>query len=48
MLVELPGGELGVARGQACVLYADGSDRARMLGGGFIASAEPLVAVAAA
>lgn len=40
IVVELPGGEFGVARGQACVLYADGSDRARVLGGGFIASAE--------
>jgi tRNA-specific 2-thiouridylase len=38
--VHLPGGELGVARGQACVVYADGSDRARVLGGGFIAAAE--------
>ncbi len=38
--VELPGGELGVARGQACVFYADASDRSRVLGGGFIAGTE--------
>ncbi len=38
--VELPGGEFGVARGQACVFYADASDRARVLGGGFIAGTE--------
>ena len=38
--VELPGSEFGVARGQACVFYADAGDRARVLGGGFIASAE--------
>jgi tRNA-uridine 2-sulfurtransferase len=35
--VLLPGGEHGVAPGQACVIYADGSDRAQVLGGGFIA-----------
>jgi tRNA-specific 2-thiouridylase len=46
--VELTGGEFGVAKGQACVLYADGSDRARLLGGGFIASAERREAPAAA
>jgi tRNA-specific 2-thiouridylase len=38
--VELSGGEAGVAPGQACVLYADGSDGARVLGGGFIERAE--------
>ena len=43
--VDLPGGELGVARGQACVFYADGSDRARLLGGGFIAGTTRLEAV---
>ncbi|MFM1816746.1 MAG: tRNA-specific 2-thiouridylase MnmA [Pseudomonadota bacterium] len=31
-------GEIGVAKGQACVLYADGNGRARVLGGGWIAS----------
>jgi tRNA-uridine 2-sulfurtransferase len=35
--VVLPGGEFGVARGQACVFYSDGGERARVLGGGFIA-----------
>ena len=30
-------GGYGVARGQACVFYADTGDRARVLGGGFIA-----------
>ncbi len=38
--VELPGGEFGVARGQACVFYADAGDRARVLGGGFISATE--------
>ena len=37
--VELHGGEYGVAAGQACVFYADGSPRARVLGGGWIAAA---------
>lgn len=36
VVVELAGGELGVAPGQACVFYADGSARARVLGGGTI------------
>jgi tRNA-specific 2-thiouridylase len=36
--VRLAGGEPGVAPGQACVFYADGSARARVLGGGFIAA----------
>ncbi len=36
--VVMPGGEFGVARGQACVFYSDGSARARVLGGGFIHS----------
>ena len=35
--VEFPAGESGVSPGQACVFYADGDPRARMLGGGFIA-----------
>src|SRR5690606_19851386 len=35
-VVEIADGEIGVAPGQACVLYADGGDQARVLGGGFI------------
>ena len=40
--VELPDGELGVAPGQACVLYdaPDGAPRVRVLGGGTIDRAE--------
>ncbi len=34
--VELPGGEFGVAAGQACVFYENGGGAARVLGGGFI------------
>src|SRR5258705_7500489 len=34
--VLLADGEYGVAPGQACVFYADGSARARVLGGGWI------------
>jgi tRNA-specific 2-thiouridylase len=37
--VELAEPEFGVAAGQACVLYSDGGGGARVLGGGFIASA---------
>jgi tRNA-specific 2-thiouridylase len=37
--VELAEPEFGVAAGQACVFYEDGSGAARVLGGGFIASA---------
>ena len=40
MTVLLRDGEHGVAPGQACVLYADGSSRSRVLGGGFIAATE--------
>ena len=36
MGVVLDDAERGVAAGQACVFYADGSDRARVLGGGWI------------
>jgi tRNA-specific 2-thiouridylase len=36
--VRLGDGEHGVAAGQACVFYADGSARARVLGGGWIAA----------
>lgn len=35
-VVELAEGETGVAPGQACVLYSDGSSDARIYGGGFI------------
>jgi tRNA-specific 2-thiouridylase len=41
MAVLLHEGEYGVAAGQACVFYADGSATARVLGGGWIASANP-------
>ncbi|MGN6771887.1 MAG: tRNA 2-thiouridine(34) synthase MnmA [Rhizobiaceae bacterium] len=34
--VELADGETGVAPGQACALYSDDGDEARVLGGGFI------------
>jgi tRNA-specific 2-thiouridylase len=46
--VELAGGEEGVAPGQACVFYDAGAGQARMLGGGFIRSAEALRTVSAA
>jgi tRNA-specific 2-thiouridylase len=39
--VELVDGEHGVAPGQACVFYDAGEGQARVLGGGFIASAVP-------
>jgi len=38
--VEIAGGEEGVAPGQACVFYAE--DGSRVLGGGWIARAEPV------
>jgi tRNA-specific 2-thiouridylase len=38
--VHLPGGESGVAPGQACVLYGDDRADARVLGGGFIARSQ--------
>ncbi len=38
--VELSEGESGIAPGQACVLYADDGDDARVLGGGFIERSE--------
>jgi tRNA-specific 2-thiouridylase len=41
--VELIDGEEGVAPGQACVFYDGPSGEARMLGGGFIRSAEAAV-----
>ncbi|WP_343312499.1 tRNA 2-thiouridine(34) synthase MnmA [Brucella sp. BE17] len=38
--VELIDGESGIAPGQACVLYSDESNTARVFGGGFIARSE--------
>ncbi|MDT6939143.1 tRNA 2-thiouridine(34) synthase MnmA [Brucella pseudogrignonensis] len=38
--VELVDGESGIAPGQACVLYSDDSNTARVFGGGFIARSE--------
>ncbi|QPC85351.1 tRNA 2-thiouridine(34) synthase MnmA [Mesorhizobium sp. NBSH29] len=38
--VELADGESGIAPGQACVLYSDDSDEARVFGGGFIQRSE--------
>ncbi|EKF43659.1 tRNA-specific 2-thiouridylase MnmA [Nitratireductor indicus C115] len=38
--VELTEGEAGVAPGQACVLYSDDTNEARVLGGGFIERSE--------
>ena len=40
--VELVDGEDGVSPGQACVFYDVGQGRARVLGGGFIKSAQPM------
>ncbi len=37
--ILLRDGEHGIAAGQACVLYSDGSDTARILGGGWIVKA---------
>jgi tRNA-specific 2-thiouridylase len=45
-VIALDEGEHGVARGQACVLYTDGSPGARLLGGGWIVRAESLGAAA--
>jgi tRNA-specific 2-thiouridylase len=39
--VLLHEGEYGIAAGQACVFYADGSAQSRVLGGGWIVSARP-------
>jgi tRNA-specific 2-thiouridylase len=41
-VVELLAGEEGVSPGQACVFYDSAQTRARVLGGGFIRSAEPM------
>jgi tRNA-specific 2-thiouridylase len=38
--VELADGEAGIAPGQACVLYSDDGDDARVFGGGFIRRSE--------
>ena len=38
--VELVDGESGIAPGQACVLYSDESNTARVFGGGFISRSE--------
>jgi tRNA-specific 2-thiouridylase len=38
--VELANGESGIAPGQACVLYSDDGNEARVFGGGFIARSE--------
>src|SRR5690606_9208404 len=38
--VDLHEGEAGVAPGQACVLYSDGGNDARVFGGGFIERSE--------
>ena len=40
-VVTLTAGEHGVSPGQACVFYADDSDGAEVLGGGWIAAAAP-------
>jgi len=37
IVVVFPTPALGIARGQACVFYADGTEQARVLGGGWIA-----------
>lgn len=44
--VELSAAEDGVSPGQACVFYADAEPGARVLGGGFIVSAEQAAPVA--
>jgi tRNA-specific 2-thiouridylase len=45
--VAFPHEESGVAPGQACVFYDNAGPGARVLGGGFIKSAEPVAADAA-
>jgi tRNA-specific 2-thiouridylase len=44
VVVELAGGEEGVAPGQACVFYDAADGAARVLGGGFIRATEPMLA----
>ena len=46
VFVTLLEGEYGISPGQACVFYADDSDTAEVLGGGFIAEAVPAALVA--
>jgi len=46
VMVTLVAGEYGISPGQACVFYADDSDTAEVLGGGFIAAAVPRALVA--
>ncbi len=46
-IVDLVGGEHGIAPGQACVFYDDDTDEARLLGGGWIAATGRDVAAAA-
>ena len=41
--VELIAGEHGVSPGQACVFYDAGEGQARVLGGGFIRNAAPMI-----
>jgi len=41
LYVTLIAGEYGISPGQACVFYADDSETAEVLGGGFIAEAVP-------
>ncbi|MGQ0445659.1 MAG: tRNA methyl transferase PRC-barrel domain-containing protein, partial [Beijerinckiaceae bacterium] len=45
--IEFAAAEDAVSPGQACVFYASDRPRARVLGGGFIISAEPVCAAAA-
>ena len=40
IVVDLAEAEAGIASGQACVLYSDDGNEARVLGGGFIARSE--------
>ena len=47
-IVELHGAEYGISAGQACVFYADGSDRSAVLGGGWIKRGDANVARAKA
>ena len=46
VFVTLVSGEYGISPGQACVFYADDSQTAEVLGGGFIAEAVPQALVA--
>lgn len=46
VFVTLVTGEYGISPGQACVFYADDSQTAEVLGGGFIAQAVPQALVA--